>query len=91
MFDSPFEYCVVCQEYVLLDQTRRECGREHSCAAVSKCPLERLFTGMDFRERQGAPKDEESTAIGVKRHSQCPPSVTPCTPASRGSNISVKR
>ena len=54
MFDSPFEYCLVCRAYVLLDQTQRQCGREHSCAAVSKCPLQRLFTGMEFGEAQEA-------------------------------------
>ena len=63
MFDSPFEYCLVCRAYVLLDQTQRQCGREHSCTAVSKCPLQRFFTGMEFRERSPR-KKEESTAIG---------------------------
>ena len=54
MFDSPFEYCAVCRAYVVLDQTQRQCAREHSCAAVPKCPLQRFFTGMEFREGQGA-------------------------------------
>jgi hypothetical protein len=54
MFDSPFEYCLVCRSYVLLDQTQRPCRREDSCTAVSKCPLRRFFTGMEFREDQEA-------------------------------------
>ena len=54
MFDSPFEYCLVCRAYVLLDQTQRQCGREHSCAAVAQCPLRRFFTGIEFREGQEA-------------------------------------
>jgi len=53
MFDSPFEYCAVCRAYVVLDQTQRQCAREHSCAAVPKCPLQRFFTGTEFREGQG--------------------------------------
>ena len=60
MFDSPFEYCLVCRAYVLLDQTQRQCGREHCCEAVAKCPLQRFFTGMEFREGNVAQeKDEE--------------------------------
>ena len=26
MFDSPFGFCEVCKQYVLLDQTKRECA-----------------------------------------------------------------
>lgn len=58
MFDSPFEYCPVCQGYVLLDQTQRQCAREHSCAAASKCPLETLFGGLEFREEGEKPEKE---------------------------------
>jgi len=61
MFDSPFEYCAVCRAYVLLDQTQRQCAREHSCAAVAKCLLQRYFTGLEFREGQEAQGKEEST------------------------------
>jgi hypothetical protein len=50
VFDSPFEFCAVCRGYVLLDQTKRQCAREHRCAGVAKCPLERYFTGIEFRE-----------------------------------------
>ena len=60
MFDSPFEYCLVCRAYVLLDQTQRQCAREHSCTVVSKCPLQRFFTGMEFREVQKAQGKGES-------------------------------
>ncbi len=48
MFDSPFDYCPVCKEVVLLDQTHRECAREHCCASNQVCPLERCFSGYDF-------------------------------------------
>ena len=55
MFDSPFEFCKRCREYVLLDQTQRECAREHRCADGAECPLRRCFTGIEFaRERRGA-------------------------------------
>ena len=48
MFYSPFDICEVCKQYVLLDQTRTECAREHDCH-VEKCPLERFFA--EVRER----------------------------------------
>jgi hypothetical protein len=55
MFDSPFEFCKRCREYVLLDQTQRECMREHHCAEGSGCPLRRYFTGIEFaRDGEGA-------------------------------------
>jgi hypothetical protein len=48
MFDSPFEFCTVCRQYVLLDQTHRQCAREHACNDASRCPLVRFFTGIEF-------------------------------------------
>jgi hypothetical protein len=42
MFDSPIAYCPVAPGYVLLDQTRRECAREHGCRGAT-CPLRRFF------------------------------------------------
>ena len=54
MFDSPFAYCPVCRAYVLLDQTQRQCAREHACASVPKCPLQSFFNGIEFREGQEA-------------------------------------
>jgi len=48
MLDSPFDYCKVCRGYVLLDQTHRECVREHDCTDRTECPLRRLFTGIEF-------------------------------------------
>ncbi|MCC6196301.1 MAG: hypothetical protein IT518_17750 [Burkholderiales bacterium] len=56
MFDSPFEYCHACGHYVLLDQTCRECAREHGCAAP--CPLQELFTGVEFVCPDGMPADQ---------------------------------
>lgn len=47
LFDSPFEICPVCAEYVLLDQTKRQCAREHHCERL-ECPLERFFTGREM-------------------------------------------
>ena len=48
MFDSPFEFCRVCRDFVLLDQTQRECAREHACADAAACPFRRYFTGHAF-------------------------------------------
>ena len=52
LFDSPFEICPECDEYVFLDQSYRQCAREHHCEKV-KCPLERFFVGRELRN-QGA-------------------------------------
>lgn len=46
MFDSPFEYCTTCGQYVLLDQTQMQCAREYGCA--TPCPLQQFFTGLEF-------------------------------------------
>ncbi len=68
MFDSPFEFCSVCQGYVLLDQTQRECAGEHGCRDPSVCPLRRIFTGLDFAsartgtERAPLPKPRAGSA-----------------------------
>jgi hypothetical protein len=65
MFDSPFEYCLVCKEYVLLDQTQRQCAREHGCDRIAKCPLQQFFAGMEFREsRNASQKAEEVDSDG---------------------------
>ena len=48
MFDSPFEFCSVCRQYVLLDQTEPQCAREHACLGNVACPLAKYFTGFDF-------------------------------------------
>ena len=46
--DSPFDVCPVCDEYVLLDQSYRQCAREHHCGNT-KCPLERFFVGREVQ------------------------------------------
>lgn len=56
VFDSPFGHCQVCGETVLLDQTPRECAREHRCRKDVVCPLEKYFTGIDFSVEQ--PKEK---------------------------------
>ena len=48
MFDSPIEACPVCGQIVVLDQTQRECAREHQCDSKTECPLRKYFTGLDF-------------------------------------------
>ncbi|MBP8897707.1 MAG: hypothetical protein KBG32_04420 [Sulfuritalea sp.] len=48
MFDSPIESCPVCGQIVALDQTQRECAREHQCESNVECPLRKYFTGLDF-------------------------------------------
>lgn len=47
MLDSPFERCPVCGEIVLLDQTQRQCAREHGCDDATPCPLLRWFEGVE--------------------------------------------
>ena len=47
LFDSPFEICPVCDEYVFLDQTQRQCAHEHRCENI-KCPLQRFFVGKEM-------------------------------------------
>lgn len=42
MFDSPLEWCSVCQEWVALDQTFDERTGRCSCDADA-CPLAALF------------------------------------------------
>ena len=49
LIDSPLEICPVCNEYVFLDQTQKECAREHHCKNV-ECPLQRFFTGKEMHE-----------------------------------------
>lgn len=56
MFDSPIECCPACGEMVLLDQTKFECAREHSCDPDIACPLQKYFTGIDFSIAQ--PKEK---------------------------------
>lgn len=48
MLDSPFDFCKVCREYVLLDQTQRQCAAEHRCRHGADCPLARYFSGIEF-------------------------------------------
>lgn len=56
MFDSPMDFCPVCGQMVLLDQTRSECLREHNCSDGTPCPLREYFTGIDFNVAQ--PKEK---------------------------------
>lgn len=43
-FDSPVGRCEAVRELVLLDETQKECAREHHCAPDFKCPLKGWFT-----------------------------------------------
>ena len=56
--DSSFEICPMCDEYVFLDQTYRQCVHEHHCGNI-KCPLERFFVG---REVQNSASDAADAA-----------------------------
>ena len=47
-FDSPVYRCEGCGEFVLLDQTVRECSEEHHCEAAD-CPVLKFFEGKEFR------------------------------------------
>jgi hypothetical protein len=62
MFDSPFDFCPVCKEYVLLDQAQRQCALEHHCADASRCPLRRYFTGIEFGGAVDATSDARAAA-----------------------------
>lgn len=42
--DSPIARCEAVREMVLLDETQRECAREHACPPGRKCPLQGCFT-----------------------------------------------
>jgi len=42
-FDSPVGRCEMVREMVLLDETQRECAREHGCPKNRKCPLKSYF------------------------------------------------
>lgn len=58
--DSPIDRCPVCGEYVLMDETQRECANEHNCPTGTKCPLAGMFTGVEFEEEdsgEGGPRD----------------------------------
>jgi hypothetical protein len=65
--DSPFEICPVCDDYVFLDLTQRQCAREHHCGNV-KCPLQRFFVG---REVQSSAGDAVETAAVEKEPAEC--------------------
>ncbi len=52
MFDSPFAFCPMCNQMVLLDQTQRECKAEHGCGDI-ECPLLTHFCGYDFTQQPG--------------------------------------
>jgi hypothetical protein len=58
MFDSPFTYCPKCLEMILLDQTQRECAREH-CCGKAECPLQACFCGVDFRSEEAEKGEKE--------------------------------
>jgi len=45
-FDSPIGRCEVAREMVLLDQTQRECAREHGCPPGQACPFDSCFCEM---------------------------------------------
>lgn len=66
MFDSPLEVCRICGEWVLLDQTHKECAREHHCT-VERCPLERYFTGVDFSQAKADSAGPVPAIISGKR------------------------
>jgi len=67
LIDSPFEICAVCGEYVFLDQTHRQCAREHHCGNM-KCPLQRFFVG---REMQNSAADAAEKAGAEKKPVEC--------------------
>ena len=67
LIDSPFEICPVCDEYVFLDQTYRECAREHHCGNM-KCTLQRFFEGREMRNSAG---DAADTGGAERKPAEC--------------------
>jgi hypothetical protein len=67
MFDSPFDFCRICNGYVLLDQTQPQCAREHACAERAQCPLARFFTGFDFAKGEPATSSKSPRPHGRSR------------------------
>ena len=63
MFDTPFEFCSVCRQYVLLDQTEPQCAREHACNGNVACPLAKYFTGFDFGAAAQSSGEHPSTHV----------------------------
>jgi len=68
LIDSPLEVCPVCDEYVFLDQTQRQCARDHHCENV-KCPLARFFVGREVRG--SAADDVESVPAETELAEDC--------------------
>jgi hypothetical protein len=60
LIDSPLEVCPVCDEYVFLDVTQRQCAREHHCENV-KCPLARFFVGTEVQNPAGGDAEKAGT------------------------------
>lgn len=68
LIDSPFEICPVCDEFVFLDQTQKQCASEHHCENI-KCPLQRFFVGREMlestvRDAETAGTEKKSTKSG---------------------------
>ncbi|HEX5392795.1 MAG TPA: hypothetical protein VFW68_05935 [Rhodocyclaceae bacterium] len=70
MFDSPFDYCPLHNEMVLLDQTVEECAKEHGCADSGKCPLYNEFMGTGAEARALQNTEECSNVPFVQRKSR---------------------
>ncbi len=68
LIDSPLEVCPVCDEYVFLDVTQRQCAREHHCENV-KCPLARFFVGREVRDPTA--EEVESVAAETELVEEC--------------------
>lgn len=47
-FDAPISRCETMREMVITDQTQAQCACEHDCPKGTVCPLEDVFTGVDF-------------------------------------------
>lgn len=73
MFNSPLNYCPVCRQYVALDQSRRECAREHGCLPQQPCPLAHLFSVSD-----------RGISAPSKRANEAPTSTTGAEAATSG-------
>lgn len=64
--DSPIGRCEAVKEMVLLDETQRECAREHACPPGRKCPLEGCFAAVSGLSA------EDAERLGVIARAESP-------------------
>jgi hypothetical protein len=64
--DSPIGRCEAVKEMVLLDETQRECAREHGCPPGRNCPLEGCFalvSGLSAEDAERLARSHRSRLV----------------------------